>query len=1467
MATSQNGSGVADSRVDWFDQYGNLAWSKDERGFIQYRAFDIPTGGLVQSIEDVDTSQMTGVPAGWSTPAGGGLHLVSDYMVDSLGRTVQTLGPWHEVDIGGIATNVRRASWTVYLDSQFTVYSGQGYATLGSSSSSSSSSSSGGTAAPAVYGYVLINPVSITITDAAGRVTDQISAVRTTNPLPPTESWAAGVASQGALSSSDTFPQSSYCRWTTNQYADGTDLSTTRVYFSIPASGIGIEGVNFNQSVFGYDILDRRNRMVSPGGTITRTIFDARNLPTAVWVGTNDTGATDSDPTGGGAPGNNMVVVTEYQYDGGLYSLDGNRTQETQHVDSSTTRSTAFSFDWRDRQVQSTAAQDWYLVAILDNLSRATQVDRHAKASGNLIGRSKTFYDDRGRVYQTITYGVDPSTGNVGNSLVDNTWYDPLGHSIKTLPSGSNVFTKLVYDGACRQTAQYFGYDLTETSYADASSVADDTIVEQMETAYDAASNVIQTTFGQRFHDASGLGPLTDPSGNQPVARATYLAMYPDAVGRQQATANYGTNGDVKLVRPATIPARADRVLVDSTVINSRGEAFQAIDPAGTVKQTTFDDAGRRIELVQNYIVTSSSSSSSSSSSGASPTSDDKNITTLWTYSPDGQIATLTAVNSATGDQVTTYGYGTALPSSEVARSDILSSVTYGDGGVVKYLANRQGQTKQFTDQRLVVHAYDFDLLGRQTQDRVISLGPSSSSSSSSGTAAPGGVDGTIQRIGRTYEVRGMLQNVTSYSSAIVGQGSVVNDVQRDYNAFGQLITEYQEHSGAVNTSTSVNVQYQYADGSTNTIRPTAVVYPNGRLVSYSYGAAGEMDDALSRIASLIDSDGVTHLVDYTRLGATAFVQADSPQPQISWSLINGSGIDPYTGLDQFNRVIDNRWFSTASSSSSSSGSSSSSRSNSSGMDLDRIQHGYDRAGNRLWRKNAVADAAGVYLDELYSYDGMYRLQEMQRGQLNASYNAVVSGTLTFAQAWGLDATGNWGRFWESDSGSSWNLQQSRTSNPTNEIYSIAGGGWVQAHYDAAGNMITMPQATSPTTNYSALYDAWNRLTSVMAGTSAIETIAFDGITRRISTTVSGTTRHFYYSISWQVLEERIGSTVTPDRQFLWGCRGASDLLLRDRGSERLYAMQDDVSSTLGVVDASGEVRARYAYRPYGTVIFYDSSYAIIPSDTFEWETLCSGHRWDSAISLYITLRRVYHPILGQWGQRDRAFHIPETNLYLYTASNPLNFADRLGNVAARIRRPNGDWNDIFNDFLENGSRHGDDCVDIPFEEFHEWMLNHGYPVSDEALYHYNRGCIGLCAIAQHCGVGKGAATWPERARDTKCYASPAGARRRRCPEGKKRFVFLKEGFWRHGQKPKPRGDDSVPIDSVFGENGTGHYNYITFISGFCVWMDTGGPDPQTVTICRQSTGPCTTLMEENEDWPARMWCVTCVQCDKKERR
>ena len=63
------------------------------------------------------------------------------------------------------------------------------------------------------------------------------------------------------------------------------------------------------------------------------------------------------------------------------------------------------------------------------------------------------------------------------------------------------------------------------------------------------------------------------------------------------------------------------------------------------------------------------------------------------------------------------------------------------------------------------------------------------------------------------------------------------------YNDFAQLTQSYQAHSGAVNTGTTPQVQFSYADGLANTIRITGMTNPDGRNVVDDYGAAGNMND------------------------------------------------------------------------------------------------------------------------------------------------------------------------------------------------------------------------------------------------------------------------------------------------------------------------------------------------------------------------------------------------------------------------------------------------------------------------------------------------------------------------------------------------------------------------------------------------------------------------------------------------
>jgi len=104
------------------------------------------------------------------------------------------------------------------------------------------------------------------------------------------------------------------------------------------------------------------------------------------------------------------------------------------------------------------------------------------------------------------------------------------------------------------------------------------------------------------------------------------------------------------------------------------------------------------------------------------------------------------------------------------------------------------------------------------------------------------------------------------------------------------LVADYQAHLGAVSTSTTPKVQYAYADGGANHVRPLSRTYPNGRVLAYTYGRAGGTDDAANRVAALIDNDGTTHLADYSYLGEGSVVEVEYTEPDLKYTLMGTAG-------------------------------------------------------------------------------------------------------------------------------------------------------------------------------------------------------------------------------------------------------------------------------------------------------------------------------------------------------------------------------------------------------------------------------------------------------------------------------------------------------------------------------------------------------------------------------------------------
>ncbi len=423
-------------------------------------------------------------------------------------------------------------------------------------------------------------------------------------------------------------------------------------------------------------------------------------------------------------------------------------------------------------------------------------------------------------MYQTTQYAVNVATGAVDSgTLVSNTWYDAAGNVIKSQPAGSQEFTKTAYDGLGRPSFQCVGYDTDETvgqsgSYTEAADLSDNLIFQETQTAYDAAGNTLLTTTYQRLPTASDsdTGPLDQLSGD---ARVTYTAAWQDGLGRQIVTADYGTNAGTAMTlstRPAAPPVWSggtwtgtgaeNGAIVSGTAYDAAGRPWQTTDPNGIVSQTLYDAAGRTVETIQNYV-----------DGDPATGTPDQDVTTETTYTPDGQVATYTAVDATANTsgpntltpEVTTYVYGSDLGAAGegfiplVHDNDLLRAVIYpdsqntpadvaagsaGTGGYnrVEYQYDRQGEEVQTEDQNQTVHDYIFDQLGRQTEDEVTQFG----------TGIYQGAD-AVDTILQSYDLLGDLQDVKSVHGGPTG--TVLNEVFRQYNDLGMLTREYQKQT------------------------------------------------------------------------------------------------------------------------------------------------------------------------------------------------------------------------------------------------------------------------------------------------------------------------------------------------------------------------------------------------------------------------------------------------------------------------------------------------------------------------------------------------------------------------------------------------------------------------------------------------------------------------------------------------
>jgi RHS repeat-associated protein len=941
VTAAQNGPGTADTMAVAFDTYGRPIWTKDGDGFLDYAEYDLTTGGVTKSITDVNTaltSDFTGLPAGWSTPSGGGLHLKTAAEVDALGRDTKVTAPNGNV------------TYLTYNDAnhEARVYRGWNTST-----------------------NLPTGPTEVYRIDRPGSYTEALTMSAT--PAVTGGRPTGGESISGVQTDVRDYTNAAGQVVNHDEYFNLAGLTYTN------STTFGTENTNYYRTRLAYDERGRLARTQTPTGTIYRTVFDELGRPVSDWVGTNDTPGSGFWSPGNNTPPSNMVQVRSYEYDNNGVG-DSNLTAVVEIPGGgASNRRTEYYYDWRERLVagkagvgttESTSVNRPIFYLTYDNLSEVTQARAYdgdgvsitssggvpvAPSASLLRAQINNSFDEQGRLYQSQTFSVDPGTGSVSaNALTTNTWRDHRGNTIRVSEPGGLV-SKYQYDGAGRTIKAFATDGGGDTAWADAGNVTGDAVLQQVEYGYDASGNVIQTTLWRRFHDETATGALGDPNTG-PKARVSYTASYYDLADRPTAVVDVGTNGGSAWTRPSSVPARSDTVLVTDFGYNAAGWVETTTDPKGIAGKTFYDNLGRATKTVDDY------------TNGVPTNSSDK--TTEFTYDGSNHLLTLQADLAGGAFERTQWNYGTSTAAGDVITSnDVLKNVRYPDksSGVPSateqetYTVNGLAQTATVTDRNGNVHSLSYDVLGRLTADAVTTLGV--------------GVDGAVRRMEIAYDTQGNPYLFTSYDAA--SGGNVVNQVQRDFNGLGQMIREYQEHAGAVATGTTPKVQYAYSEmaGGANHSRLTSMTYPNGKVLNFNYSTG--LNDNISRLSSLSDSTGTLESYDY--LGVGTVVRRAHPQPGVDLTYIkqtgegNGDAGDQYTGLDRFDRVFDQRWLKT-----------------STGSATDRFQYTYDRDGNRLTRSNLVNGA----FNESYSYDNLNQLTSFARGSHSQSWGYDALGNM-----------------------------------------------------------------------------------------------------------------------------------------------------------------------------------------------------------------------------------------------------------------------------------------------------------------------------------------------------------------------------------------------------------------------------------------------------------------------------------------
>jgi RHS repeat-associated protein len=256
---------------------------------------------------------------------------------------------------------------------------------------------------------------------------------------------------------------------------------------------------------------------------------------------------------------------------------------------------------------------------------------------------------------------------------------------------------------------------------------------------------------------------------------------------------------------------------------------------------------------------------------------------------------------------------------------------------------------------------------------------------------------------------------------------------------------------------------------------------------------------------------------------------------------------------------------------------------------------------------------------------------------------AYTKGATTLGDlAYGYDAAGRRTALWGSYGRTGLPAATTATAsyNANNQLTSWNG---TTLSYDLNGNL----------TDFGSQSFTWNDRNQLQATSAGSASFAYDGLGRRLSKTIGGTTTKFLYDGANGAQEQNSSNTATAN--LLTGLGIDQTFSRQVVGGATSSLLTDALGSTIALADANGAVQTSYTYEPFGAV----TSSGATNTNSYQF----TGRENDGSTGLYFYRARYFSPTFGRFISEDPLGFPggPDPNLYGYVGSSPVLFTDPLG--------------------------------------------------------------------------------------------------------------------------------------------------------------------------------------------------------------